>query len=112
MKIHLDSDIFEIVKNGTKKVECRLNDEKRRQLKIGDKLIFLKRPDDIESIEAIIVDLKYYDNFNDMMNDYSIDEVYLKEYTKEKFLKLLERFYTEDDQKQYGVVAIEFKKVD
>ena len=72
MKIHLDSDIFEIVKNGTKKVECRLNDEKRRQLKIGDKLIFLKRPDDMEKIETTIEDLKYYDNFSDMMNDYTI----------------------------------------
>ena len=112
MIIHLDEDIFEVVKNGTKNIECRLNDEKRRQLKIGDKLIFLKRPDDIETIETNIEDLKYYDNFSDMMNDYTIEEVYKEGYSKEEFLKLLERFYTEDDQKQYGVVAIEFKKVD
>ena len=28
MKIHLDSDIFDIVENGTKTVEARVNDEK------------------------------------------------------------------------------------
>lgn len=110
MIIHLDEDIFEVVKNGTKCVECRLNDEKRRLLKIGDSLTFLKRPDDKEKIEAIVDDLKYYDNFNDMMNDYSIEEVYIKGYSREEFLKLLERFYTIDDQKKYGVVAIKFKK--
>lgn len=112
MIIHLDEDIFEVVKNGTKNIECRLNDEKRRQLKIGDNLTFLKRPDDKEIIEAIVDDLKYYDNFSDMMNDYSIEDVYVKGYSKEEFLKLLERFYTIDDQNKYGVVAIKFKKVD
>ena len=110
MIIHLDEDIFEVVKNGTKNIECRLNDEKRRLLKIGDKLTFLKRPNDIEKIEAVVEDLKYYNNFKEMMNDYSIEEVYIKGYTKNEFLKLLERFYTEENQKQYGVVAIKFKK--
>ena len=111
MIIHLDEDIFEVVKNGTKNIECRLNDEKRRLLKIGDSLTFLKRPDDIEKIEVVVEDLKYYSNFKEMMNDYSIEEVYIKGYTKEEFLKLLKRFYTEEDQKQYGVVAIKFKKI-
>ena len=62
MIIHLDEDIFEIVKNETKIVEARVNDEKRRKLKIGDKITFLKRPDDIQKIDAMIKDLKYYKN--------------------------------------------------
>ena len=41
MTIHLDEDIFEVVKNGTKKIELRVNDEKRRKLKEGDIIIFL-----------------------------------------------------------------------
>ena len=43
MNIHLDSDIFDIVKNKSKDVEIRLNDLKRRKLNVGDTLIFLKR---------------------------------------------------------------------
>ena len=42
MFIHLDSDIFDLVKNGKKDVEVRLNDPKRRNLKVGDTLIFLE----------------------------------------------------------------------
>ena len=49
MIVHLDSDIFDIVDNGSKNVEIRLNDEKRRQLNVGDTLVFLRRPDDIDS---------------------------------------------------------------
>ena len=46
MVIHLDSDVFYIVKNGKKDVEVRVNDLKRRKLNVGDTLIFLKRPND------------------------------------------------------------------
>ena len=34
MIIHLDDEIFELVKNGAKTVEGRVNDEKRRKLNI------------------------------------------------------------------------------
>ena len=109
MVVHLDADIFDVVLNGTKTVEGRVNDEKRRQLKVGDKLIFLKRPDDVEKIEAIVEDLVYYDNFRSLIKDYNIEDVYLPGYTKEYYVELLKRFYTDEEQAKYGVVAIKFK---
>ena len=42
MTIHLDEDVFKVVKYGTKNIEVRVNDEKRRKLKIGDSITFLK----------------------------------------------------------------------
>ena len=110
MKVHLDEDIFEIVKNGTKDVEVRLNDEKRQQLKIGDTLIFLKRPLEDEEIRAQVEGLDYYEDFKTLVEQYDMKELYLEEYTKEMFLKELEKFYTLEQQKKYGVVAIRFKK--
>ena len=111
MLIHLDEDIFENVKHGIKKVEVRVNDEKRRKLKVGDKIIFLKRPDDIERIDAIVEDLAYYNNFKDLVDDYTMEELYLKDYSKEEFLSLLKRFYSDDEINKYGTVAIKFKIV-
>ena len=35
MQMHFDPDIFELVKSGTKNVEARVNDVKRRSIKIG-----------------------------------------------------------------------------
>ena len=36
---------LERIKNGTKPIEFRLYDEKRQQIKIGDKIEFSKLPD-------------------------------------------------------------------
>ena len=111
MVIHLDEDIFEVVKNGTKNVEVRVNDEKRRRLKVDDRITFLKRPDDIEKIDAIIENLVYYKNFNELVEDYKIEELYIKGYTKEEFVNLLKRFYSDDEINKFGVVAIRFRKI-
>lgn len=50
MIVHLDEEMFKLVESGIKNVEVRVNDEKRRKLKVGDKLIFLKRPKEDERI--------------------------------------------------------------
>jgi len=107
---HLDSDVFEIVKNGTKTVEVRVNDEKRRSMKIGDEIIFLKRPLEVEKVVTKITGLKTYNNFNELVKDYDIKELYLETFTKDEFVELLGRFYSDEEQEKYGVVAIEFKK--
>lgn len=112
MTIHLDPELFEIVKSGTKNIEARVNDEKRRKLKIGDQIIFLKRPDEIEQIAAIVEDLIYYDTFVDLVAAYTIEELYLNTYTKEEYLKLLKGFYSDEEIKRYGVVAIKFRIID
>ena len=110
MKFHLHPDIFDIVKNGSKNVEVRLNDEKRKKLKIGDNISFLKRPNEDEVIEATITALKYFDSFEELIDNYPIENLFLSTYTKDMFLKELERFYSREDQDKYGVVAIEFEK--
>ena len=35
MTVHLHKEVFDIVKNGVKNVEVRLNDSKRQKLKVG-----------------------------------------------------------------------------
>lgn len=110
MIVHLDEDIFEVVQKGIKNVEVRVNDEKRRKLHIGDKLIFLKRPLEIEKINAVVKRLDYYQNFDELVKHYDMDRLYLDSYTKEDFIKLLGRFYSKDEIEKYGVVAIIFRK--
>lgn len=108
MIIHLEEEIFDLVKNGTKNVEVRINDDKRRYLKVGDTCTFLKRPLEKDIINAKITNLVYYSNFFDLVKNYDIKFLYKEGYSKKEFLKLLNKFYTEEEQKEYGVVAIEF----
>ncbi|MGN1371190.1 MAG: ASCH domain-containing protein [Candidatus Coprovivens sp.] len=110
MIVHLHPDVFEIVKNKTKDIEVRVNDEKRRKLKIGDTLVFLKRPNDDEEIRAKVIGLEYYNYFDDLVENYDMERIYLSNYTKEEYLNEMKRFYTREDQEKYGVVAIIFSK--
>ena len=109
MKIHLDSDIFEIVKKGSKDIEVRLNDEKRKKLQVGDTLIFFKRPLEDESITKKVKLLEYYNSFDEVVAHYDMERIYLKGCSKELYLKLMGRFYTKEEQDKYGVVAITFE---
>ena len=110
MIVHLRPDIFELVKNGTKTVEVRVNDEKRRKLKVGDIISFLKLPDNDEKIDAIVEELAYYKDFVSLVNHYSMEELYSSLYSKEDFINLLMSFYKEEEIQEYGTVAIKFKK--
>ena len=107
--LRLDEDIFEIVKNGTKRVEVRLYDEKRELMKIGDTLTFYKRPLLEEKINTKIIGLKKFNNINDLLNKYEMKEIYVEGFSKEEFIKLLERFYSKEEQEKYGFIAIEFE---
>jgi len=109
MIIHLDSDIFDIVKNKSKNVEIRVNDEKRRKLIVGDTLVFIKRPDDIESIKGKVTKLVYFNSFEEVVDNYEMKRIYLEESTKEEFINLMKRFYSDEIVNEYGVVAIEFE---
>ena len=44
---------FEEIKNGTKTIEFRLYDEKRQQIKLGDKIEFSKLPDLQEKLDEL-----------------------------------------------------------
>ncbi len=111
MIFHLDSDIFDIVSSKDKDVEIRLNDEKRRKLNIGDKLVFLKRPDDKESIKAVITNLVYFNNFQEVVNYYDMKRIYLDNTSSEDYINLMKRFYNDEEVEKYGIIAIEFKLI-
>ena len=109
MSFHLHPDVFEIVKAGVKDIEVRINDEKRRGLHVGDTLIFLKRPLDDEKIIKKVKALEYYNNFEELVDHYDMKRIYLEGYTKEMYLKEMARFYTQEEQDEFGVVAIIFE---
>ena len=110
MTFHLHPDIFELVKDGKKDVEVRLNDEKRQQLSVGDKLVFLKRPDEIEKVEAIVKELKYFNNFNEVVDYYEMECIHQPQLTKEEYVQDMQKIYSEDEQKKYGIVCIVYEK--
>ena len=110
-KMKLKESPFERIKNGTKKIEFRLYDEKRQQIKIGDTIKFLKEPNLNESFNAKIIGLLRYNTFEDMFRDFDISVLSDKSMTKEELISTLEQFYTKEKQKQYGVLGIRIELI-
>lgn len=105
----LNPKYFEYMKNGTKRVEVRLNDEKRRCIQIEDEIIFQKEPELTEEIYTEIVELKVTKSFKELINTLDVPEYSDKNETEENFLKDLYKFYTKEKEEKYGVMGIKIK---
>lgn len=106
-KMKLNDDPFERIKNGTKTIEFRLYDEKRRKVKIGDKIEFSKLPDLQEKILVDVLDLYTEPSFEELFEKLYED----KELAKQKANAMYE-IYSPENEKKYGVVGIKIKLVD
>lgn len=73
-KMKLNESPFERIKNGTKTIEFRLYDEKRQQVKIGDKIEFSKLPDLQEKLIVDVIDLYREDTFENLFRKLYSDE--------------------------------------
>ena len=107
----LQPEYYNFILNGTKRIEIRLFDEKRQQIKIGDTIKFLKEPELKESFNARIIGLLRYNSFDDMFKDFDISILSDKSMIKEGLLGVLEQFYTKEKQKRYGVLGIRIELI-
>ena len=101
-KMKLQEDPFERIKNGTKTIEFRLYDEKRQTIQIGDEIEFSKLPD----LLVKVIDLYKEESFEKLFKKVFVGE------DKEKIIekaKSMNRFYTPEQEKEYGVVGIKIE---
>lgn len=110
-KIKLQPQYYNYILYGTKRIEIRLYDEKRQQIKIGDTIIFLKEPDLNESFKAKVTCLLRYNSFEDVFKDFDTSILSDKSMTKKDLINVLEQFYTKEKQKQYGVLGIRIELI-
>lgn len=108
-EMKLNNEPFECIKNGTKTIELRLNDEKRKLLTIGDYIEFTNRVTNEKLLVEVIDLFKYnsfeelYKHFNKIEMGYSINE--------EANPKDMENYYSKEEQEKYGVLGIKIKKL-
>lgn len=100
---------YDYILNGTKRIEIRLNDEKRQRIKIGDSIKFLKEPELKDSFIVKVIDLYKYNSFKEMFKNFDISILADKNMTKEDLINDLEEFYTKEKQDKYGVLGIKIE---
>ena len=98
---------FDLIKAGSKTVEMRLFDEKRRKLSVGGLIVFTNTKTKEELI-AEIVDLKKFDSFESLYLNYKKTDIGYKDDEVANPDDMLS-YYSIEDIRKYGVVAIEIK---
>jgi len=104
--MYLNEEPFELMKKGLKKVELRLYDEKRRKVGIDDIIIFLKRPENKEFLVTRVKGLAIFKSFKDLFEYLNPKLLGLGNMPVEDLVKRMKRYYTEEEEKKYGVVGI------
>ena len=110
MKTHemnLQPKYFNFIKDGTKRIELRLFDEKRQQIELGDTIEFAKSEN--EKFKAEVIGLLRYNSFNDLFEDVDISILADKSMTKQELLDVLSEFYAPEMQAEFGVLGIRLK---
>ena len=108
-EMKLNNGPFENIKNGTKTIELRLNDEKRQLLKIKDLIEFTNR----ETSEQMLVKIKniyHYPSFEELYKRFDKVAMGYKE-DEDANPKDMEKYYSKEEQEKNGVLGIEIKKV-
>ena len=107
----LQPKYYNFILKGTKRIEIRLFNEKRQQIKIGDIIKFKKEPELTESFKVKVIGLLRYNTFEDLINDFDIAILADASMTKQELIKVLEEFYSKEQQEKYGVLGIRIELI-
>ena len=101
----LQEKYYTYIKEGTKRIELRLFDEKRSSIALGDKISFLNVVTS-ETIVTNVVGLLRYITFRELFRDFDIDILADKSMEKDEFLDVMNKLYADQDQEENGVLGI------
>lgn len=101
-RMKLQNEPFKQIKKEIKKIEIRLNDEKRKIFEINDYIEFTN----ITTLEIMFVkitNLYHFKNFEDLFNYFDKSTLGCGSYEE------MYKYYSREEEKKYGVLGIEIK---
>lgn len=108
VKMHLADLPFEQMKSGKKTVEVRLYDEKRREIREGDIIMFY-RENRSEWIRARVKSLHRAPTFAKLFElpELLLTKAGFGDVTISDAVDCMHRYYSAEQERQYGVIGIE-----
>lgn len=107
-KMKLKAEPFYKIKNSSKTIELRLNDEKRQLVKIGDFIEFTLIDDPSQKLTARVIALHHFDSFRELYAALPKEKMgYTENETPNP--DHMDEYYPREKQKQYGVLGIELR---
>lgn len=104
-KMNLHNEPFALIKEGSKTIEMRLNDEKRSKIKVGDKIEFTNNVSK-DKLTVKVTNLYHYKSFEELYLNHDKISIGYKE-NEEAKPEDMEVYYSKDNIEKFGVLAIE-----
>lgn len=98
------------IASGKKVIESRLFDDKRKQIAIGDKIVFSENDKSENSVTTEVKGLLRYQTFKELFADH--DPFLFGEDSRDFLLTQIKQFYSDEDEQRYGVVGIRLQLLD
>ena len=97
---------FDKIRNGSKTIELRLNDEKRQKVNIGDFIEFRCIDEPNKRIQTRVTSLHHFNSFAELYATLPKEKLgYSSEETPDP--DHMNEYYSKEEQDQYGVLGIE-----
>jgi ASC-1-like (ASCH) protein len=107
--MNLASEPFNKITSGEKVIECRLYDEKRQRISVGDHIVFSENDKPENTVTTLVTGLLYYHTFEELFADN--DPALFGESSREFLLNQIKQFYSDEDEAKYGVVGIQIEVI-
>jgi len=101
---------FQMIADGRKTIELRLYDEKRKKIKAGDEIQFICTEPPHKTLNATVVGLYRYHSFEELYNNLDLMNCgYTEKDIDSANPEDMNVYYSQEQQKKYGVVGIELR---
>ena len=109
----LQSPYFEFIQNGEKIYELRVNDAKRREMKVGDIWIFSHNDNkSLKKIKIKIIEKRIYKSFEEAIQDTGYLNLLPNAKSIEEAIEIYNSFGSyKEDSKLYGVVLFKLELI-
>ncbi len=105
-EMKLNDAPYDVLEAGTKTVEMRLCDEKRKSIRPGDRILFRKRSDPAQSFYARVTGTHRYEDFFALAEDFSGAELGSPGLSAERIGNEMTGFYGLERVRENGVLAL------
>ena len=94
---------FGLIKDGSKTIEARLYDDKRKGISVGDEIEFSLMTDEDRKIRTKVVDLSPHKTFPELFDTFPPARFGAENKTD---LMSIYSYYTKEEEAEYGVLGI------
>jgi len=103
---HRADPYFTFVKNSKKTIEGRLKKDKYALIAPGDHIV-VHNQEETDSVEVVVKGVRSYESFEELLKEEPLKKVLPDANSVEHGVKIYRQFYSPEQERRHGVVAIE-----